>query len=89
MRTIGNRVSRLDLENNGYEHMLKYSITKSKQFDLYKAPDDYQVLPWCISHAGSGTYWKQVHECFVYAFGRGWIRQSQIEELERSIGGKR
>ena len=88
VRKISSRVSRLDLENNGYEHVLKYSITKSKWFDVYRAPDDYQVLPWCITYAGSGKYWKTVHDCFVYGVGRGWIQQGQIEELERSIGCK-
>ena len=75
----------MQLENNGYIKLYRHKIRKGRYFDIYKAPEDLQPLPWCISYRGSGHYWKTLRETLAYAFGRDFLRELELKQLERII----
>lgn len=79
---MAGRLTREELENNGYVHKFRYQITKSRRFDVYEAPEEIQVEPWCISYYGNGHYFYSLRECLIYAYGRGFIKQHEIERIE-------
>lgn len=73
------------LINNGYTLICRHEIKKGLYFRVYRAPEDLQPLNWCVSYCGGGTYWRTPRECLAYCYGRGFIRQPQIAELEQTI----
>lgn len=79
---MARRLTRQELESDGYVHKLRYQMTKSKHFDIFEAPEDVQIKPWCISYYGNGHYFQSLRECLIYAFGRDFIKYYEIERIE-------
>ena len=78
------RLTKEYLENNGYVHRIRYHITDSKHFDVFEAPEDFQVKPWCITYFGHGCYFQSLRECLIYAYGRSFIKYFEIERIDKN-----
>lgn len=75
------KLTKQELEDDGYRHIFRYVMTKSKHFDVFEAPGDAQVEPWCIVYFGNGHYFQSLRECLAYAHGRKFIDHYEIARI--------
>lgn len=75
-----------ELERKKYNHIYRYHPRKGTIFDIYQAPKELQLYPWCISYRGNGYYFLTLRECLVYAYGRYILKaRPEVEQQERII----